>query len=507
MNRARQESLYRLIVETSREGIWTIDTEGITSFANERMAGMLGTTVEAMLGKPSFQFVFDEDVAEAQRLFDLKKRGDSRTFEFRLRRTDGSDFWAQISGTPLYSEQGDMLGLLGLFTDITGRRAYEQEREMLLAELKAGHARANQILESINDAFYAVDAEFRFTYINRRTEQLWQKRREDLLGHNIWSIFPHAAGTHTHQAHLQAMTTRQMVRYETLSPILHRWIDVSLYPEESGGLSCYFRDIHTRKLAEEEARHAAELLARSNADLQQFAYGASHDLREPLRTITSFAQILDRRHGQALDSQGHQYLRLIISGAQRMGELIDALLNYSSVVNLEEIVHEPVPLTEVVNAALMNLQTTIEETNAAISCSELPTVPGDQVQLSQLFQNLLANALKYRAPDRPPEIHISARQVDGVWRIAVRDNGIGIDPWHFEGIFGVFKRLHGRDVPGAGLGLAICQRIVQNHGGSIWVESGGGDGSTFTFTLQQATRNPAEQRPRTPHEFSPESPG
>ena len=298
----------------------------------------------------------------------------------------------------------------------------------------------------------------------------------------MWDVFPWAVGSHTHEMHIKAMTERQPIHYETRSPILHEWVGVSLHPDVTGGLSCYFQKITERKLAEEERRRQADELARSNADLQQFAYVTSHDLQEPLRTITSFSQMISRKYSGKLDEQADEYLHLIISGANRMKELIEALLHYSRAVNAEDRPFGPVALNEIVDVVLMNLQSTLEETQGSVKYDELPRVQGDSVQLIQLLQNLISNALKYRKPDVAPTVVVSADRRDRNWVISVKDNGIGVQPEFTDRIFGVFKRLHGKEVPGTGIGLAICKRIVQNHGGDIWVESNR-EGSIFSFTL------------------------
>ncbi len=240
--------------------------------------------------------------------------------------------------------------------------------------------------------------------------------------------------------------------------------------------------IADRIQAQEELAKQAQELARSNADLQQFAYVTSHDLQEPLRNITNFAELLSRRFKGKLDENADEFLSYILSGAQRMKALIDGLLNYSRVINVETIPFTPVPIVDALHWATMNLQIVIEQSQAYISYGALPTVSGDYVQIVQLFQNLISNAIKYRSAD-VPRIHITAERRSSDWLFAVNDNGMGISPDYAENIFGVFKRLHGYDIPGTGIGLAICKRIVEKHGGQIWVESELGKGSTFYFSL------------------------
>lgn len=242
-------------------------------------------------------------------------------------------------------------------------------------------------------------------------------------------------------------------------------------------------DVTESKQAEEALTRQAQELARSNADLQQFAYVTSHDLQEPLRTITSFAQMISHRYSGQLDADAEEFLAYIVAGAKRMKALIDALLAFSRVVHAEMTPFSRVNLDGAVHWALMNLRAVIEESGASVECADLPSVEADHVQLVQLFQNLISNAIKYAKPGRPPEVRISAVRKGGDWVIEVRDNGIGIEPQHAQRIFGVFKRLHGKDVPGTGIGLAICKRIVEKHGGHIWVESQPDQGSRFFFSL------------------------
>jgi PAS domain S-box-containing protein len=241
-------------------------------------------------------------------------------------------------------------------------------------------------------------------------------------------------------------------------------------------------DVTDRKLAEDELVRQAAELARSNADLQQFAYVTSHDLQEPLRTISSFVQLLSQRYRGKLDSDADEYIGFVVSGVQRMSSLISDLLSYSRLVNTTNGTSTPVDLQGVVAWASSNLRSIVEESGAEITHDPLPHVPGDHVQLVQLMQNLLSNAIKYRGPDAV-RVHITAERNPRGWTIRVADNGIGIDPAYHERIFGLFKRLHSREVPGTGIGLAICRKIVEKHGGQIWVESAAGQGAIFCFTL------------------------
>src|SRR6476469_934470 len=242
------------------------------------------------------------------------------------------------------------------------------------------------------------------------------------------------------------------------------------------------QEISHRQRAESALLKSNQELARSNAELEQFAYVASHDLQAPLATIASYAQLLEKRYKDQLDSQGSKFIGNIVHGCTRMQTLIDDLLEYSRVGRSRK----PFELTDcnyAVEQALANLQGAIRQTQAIVTYSELPAVMGDISQLVQLFQNLVGNAIKYRH-DAPPVVHITACRQEENWLISVSDNGIGIAPQHQKRIFQIFQRLHTqREYSGTGIGLAICQKIVELHGGCIWVESEPEQGSTFYFTL------------------------
>ncbi len=235
----------------------------------------------------------------------------------------------------------------------------------------------------------------------------------------------------------------------------------------------------------DKAQAAQQALEASNAELQQFAYVASHDLQEPLRTISSFTQLLEKRLTPCLDHETAEFMGYVVSGARRMSDIIQDLLVYTRLQDGAAAPFAAVDMNRVLAQAVEGLRAMVDDTAAEISWDALPLVCGDELQLMALAQNLIANAIKYRDA-APPHVGISASHEGGHFVFAVRDNGIGIDPMYHERIFGIFKRLHGKEVPGTGIGLAICKRIVERHGGGIWVESKLGEGSTFYFTLPPA---------------------
>jgi PAS domain S-box-containing protein len=261
----------------------------------------------------------------------------------------------------------------------------------------------------------------------------------------------------------------------------YRWLRWQAHADAQASLIyAVARDITDRKHDEDALKATAAELARSNSELAQFAHVASHDLQEPLRMIASFVQLIDKRYGALLDDDGKNYVAFAVDGAKRMQVLIQDLLSLSHVQSHARPV-EATDCAQVFRNVMTDLQIAIAEANATVTCDTLPVVLADGVQIAQLLQNLLGNALKFRN-SVPPRIRVGAVPKDGGWEFSVSDNGIGIEPQFFERIFGIFQRLQA-DLPGTGIGLAVCRKIVERHGGRIWVESAPGRGSTFFFTI------------------------
>ena len=347
------------------------------------------------------------------------------------------------------------------------------------------------LLEFAPDAIVIVNRQGELVLVNSQTEKLFGFPRAELIGKNIEVLIPERSRGDYFTAP-QARPMGEGLEFEGLNKDGKKFpVEISSSPleTEEGTLAISaIRDITKRKQVEKELADQTEELRRSNHELEQYAYVTSHDMQEPLRAISSFAQILKQSAGPKLDQDETTLIGHVVDGAKRMSDIIQDLLSLSRIGshgNAFKITAIEKPLA----VALANLSVAIEERNAVIRPEALPTLPVDSLQLALMFQNLIGNAMKF-CHDRVPEIVIGAtRGGDGYWTVFVRDNGIGIEPRYFDRIFGVFQRLHTRtEYPGTGIGLAICKKIAERHGGRIWLESVKGRGTTFYFTLPETRK-------------------
>lgn len=344
------------------------------------------------------------------------------------------------------------------------------------------------LIEVSLDPLVTISAEGKITDVNKATEKATGRSREQLIGKNFAEFFTEPEKAN--EGYLKALKDGFVVDYPlTIQHISGKSINVlynaSIYKSESGEIQGVFaaaRDITKLKESEEEVQKALNELRRSNQELEQFAYIASHDLQEPLRMISSYTQLLANRYKGKLDSDADDFINFAVDGANRLQALIQSLLAYSR-VDRKVKPFEIVNCNSVVQQVLDNLKTTIDEKKAVIIKENFPKIMGDELQLLQLFQNLIGNAIKFSG-DKIPIIKISVTEKGNNWEFSINDNGIGIDPQYFERIFVIFQRLHSReDYKGVGMGLAIAKKIVEKHGGKIWVNSEVGKGSTFYFTI------------------------
>ena len=339
------------------------------------------------------------------------------------------------------------------------------------------------MIEASLDPLVTISAEGKITDANAATERVTGRSREELLGTDFVDYFtdPDKARFGYEKVFRDGLVKNYelAIRHKNgwLTPVMY---NASLYRDNSGkiiGIFAAARDISDRKRAEEE-------LIRSNEDLQQFAYVASHDLQEPLRNVASCLQLLEKEYKNKLDANADQYINYAIEGAVRMKALILDLLAYSRVVTKGKAPAQT-DCEQILESVLRNLNLTITETGAVITHDALPTISADDTQLLQVFQNLIQNAIKFRR-EAPPQVHVSAVRNKSDWVFSIKDNGIGIESKHLERIFVIFQRLHKRSqYDGTGMGLAIAKKIVERHGGQIWADSEPNVGTTFYFTIPE----------------------
>ncbi len=466
--------LFHEIVESCPTGVVLVDREGRISLINretERMFGydrqeLLGHSIETLVplrfreGHPGFRLAFTANpqsrlMGAGRDLFGLHK--------------DGSEIPIEIGLNPIATNQG--LFVLASVVDISARRHAE--------------ARFRVAVEASPHGMLMVDPSGRIVLLNREIERIFDYAREEILGKSIEMFVP----MDVRDRHPEMRTTfhsaplaRRMGAGRDLFGLRRDGsqipVEIALNPietEEGLFVLASVVDISPRKKAEEELR-------RSNEELERFAYVASHDLQEPLRTIASYVQLLAHRYRDQLDGQAKEFIDFAVAGAARMQRLIEDLLAFSR-VGMQQHVPQPVDAGAVLREALDDLRASTIAAEAVITHDPLPRVLADPGHIEQLFTNLIGNALKFRGTDTP-RIHIKADRHGRVWRFAVSDNGIGIDIKYHERIFIIFQRLHARDrYEGTGVGLAVCKKIVERHGGRIWVDSSPGGGSTFYFTL------------------------
>ncbi|MGB9978408.1 PAS domain S-box protein [Methanobacterium sp.] len=400
---------------------------------------------------------------------------------------DGSQITVLSRQVLKKNEKGNPISILEINSDISERKKMEEELEF------AGKYNRN-LIETSLDPLVTIGPDGKITDVNGATEAVTGHTRDELIGTDFSDYFTQPEKAR--EGYKQVFKDRWIIDYPLeikhkkghITPVLY---NASVYEDESGkviGVFAAARDITERKKAEKMLKLKLEELARSNAELEQFAYVSSHDLQEPLRMIGSYLQLLQRRYHGELDDKADKYIDFAVDGASRMQNLINDLLEFSRVTTRARE-FESTDCEFILNQALFNLEISIKESEAVISNDHLPTLMADSTQLTQVFQNLISNAIKFRS-EKTPEINISAREKGDEWIFSIADNGIGIDPKHSERIFEVFKRLHKRrEYPGTGIGLSICKKIVERHGGHIWVESEIDKGSVFYFTLPNSIKN------------------
>lgn len=478
------EDLLKKATNLARIGGWEIDLVRGTVYWSDITREIHEVDDEFMPDLDSgLSFYKDGDSKNyiTKKIKDAIEKGISWDVELQIVTAKLNERWIRVIGEAEISGN-KCVRLYGSFQDIDARKKAEISVTEILED-------RNTILESIGDAFFAVDHNWTVTYWNNMAEKVLGKQKQEMLNQNLWDIFVDAVGSESYKNYHVAITTNNAVHFEDYYPPLAKWYEISAYPSVSG-LAVYFKDITERKVSDSRLKQLNESLqlqtkelATSNAELEQFAYVASHDLQEPLRMVTSFLTQIERKYGEVLDAKGKQYINFAVDGAKRMRQIILDLLEFSKVGTLEDNI-EDIELDKLVTEITALYRKQIEEKKAKILFGDLPAIHTYKTPLRQVLTNLISNALKYQKQGVAPRIEISCTEAETLWQISVNDNGIGIEAEYFDKIFIIFQRLHNKEeYAGTGMGLAIAKKIVENLGGHIWVESVLGSGTTFHFTI------------------------
>jgi PAS domain S-box-containing protein len=481
----RKASLYsRNLLEASLDPLVTISREGKITDVNQATELATGVARQQLIGS-DFSTYFTEPEEARKGYQQVFAQGSVQDYPLAIRHTSGRVTDVLYNATLFKNESGHVEGVFAAARDITKTKRAEDE-------LRKSEQRFRLAVEGVKDyAIIMLDPEGRVASWNRGAELLKGYRSEEIVGQHF-SCFYTREDIDRGKPQKELGRAAAQGRFEDEGWRVRKdhskfWANVVITPIYSNegrpsGFSKVTCDITERKRAEEELACRAEELTRSNAELQQFAYVASHDLQEPLRMVASFTQLLAQRYQGKLGADADEFIGYAVGGARRMQVLVNDLLEYSR-VGTRGKEFSPVDCEKLLETVLVSLQKTLEESDGQVTHDPLPAVLGDETQLGQVLLNLVGNALKFHGSE-PPRVHVSAQEVNGEWRFSVRDNGIGIDPQQAERIFLLFQRLHTRaEYPGTGMGLAIAKKIVERHGGRIWVESAPGKGSTFYFSL------------------------
>jgi PAS domain S-box-containing protein len=491
---ARMEGRYRGLLEAAPDAMVVVNPGGEIVLLNVQAEKKFGYNRDELVGQKVTNII---PTGFAERLIADGTRSAAEALAQQIgtgielvgRRKDGSNFPIEMMLSPLESADGILV--TAAIRDITARKTAEK----YLARMEG---RYRGLLEAAPDAMLVVNPLGEIVLLNAQAEKQFGYRRDELLGQPVKNLIPTGFAERLVADGLRSAEEALAQQIGTGIELTGRRkngsafpIEIMLSPLESADgilVTAAIRDITARITAEAALLQKVEELNRSNEELGHFAYVASHDLQEPLRMVASYTQLLSRRYKGKLDADADEFIAFAVDGASRMQKLIQDLLTYSRVGTKGRELLES-SSQEALQQALVNLRGAIEGSGAQVTHDPLPAVLADGRQLTQLFQNLVGNAIKYQNPG-VPRIHVSAVNSGGKkWTFSVKDNGIGIDPQYYEKIFGMFQRLHRREeFAGTGIGLAICKKIVERHGGGISVESQPGQGSTFRFALASSER-------------------
>ncbi len=465
-------------------GLWDYDVHKSEAFVDQRGADILGYPLEEMRPEINFwrSLIHPDERPRIVEAWNAHLEGRTPFYEVeqRVRAKSGQWKWVLFRGKVVERDpQGEAIRVSGTIFDVTDRKRAE---EKLLQMSKV-------FMESI-DPIFVRDLEGNVIDLNRAAEETYGWRREELTGKPIKTIVSPIRHEFVDTWHEQCKRGEKVENVEALhrkksGEVIPVLLSLSLLTNSKGepvGIASISKDLTDLKRTEEMLRAKTEALERSNQELEEFAYVAAHDLREPLVGIGAYLKVLHQRYKDTLDAEASKCISRALDITLRMDYLIQSLLSYSRLGIAPESL-EPTDCSMALDSALRNLRSSIEESGARVTSDRLPIMHGNASQMVQLFQNLVSNAIKY-AGDRPLEIHVGVVREKSTWKFCVKDNGIGIEPQHADRIFQIFQRVEaGRGRPGTGIGLASCKKIVEHHGGRIWVESEPDKGSTFFFTI------------------------
>ncbi len=477
------EEKYRELYEFGPIGYFTFDSYGRILELNLAGASILGKTRTELAGNLFHIFIESGSLTEFKSFCENVMRSYVKVkAEFQLKLASDSPVWVMMEGRRI--DSGKDNGFQAAIIDISAQKRVE-------TQLKETSEYLENLIRYANAPIIVWAPDYRMTRFNRAFEHISGYTGIEVLGKPVTMLFPQES---------KAIALNQIKRttggefWESVEiPIRQKngtvrmvlWNSANIYIPGTDTIVATIaqgQDITERFYAERDLRKYAENLKRSNEDLERFAYIASHDLQEPLRSVISFSQLLERRYKRQIDADADEYINYIVEGGKRMQALVSDLLEYSR-VNTRAEPFQTTNFDKVLESAIQNLQYAIMNTGAIIESTPLPVLKVDPEQVRMVFQNLISNAIKFRRDD-PPCIRISAKKIQDMWMFAFQDNGIGIDSAFYDRIFVIFQRLHTRNkYPGTGVGLAIVKKIIERHGGRIWVESEIGKGSTFFFTL------------------------
>ncbi len=480
------ERRLQAILDNTSTVVYVKDMEGRYLLINREFETLFGVRLAEIVGKNDYD-LFPAEFADAFRAVDKRVAEHGETIEIEEVAPQADGLHTYISSKfPLRGDRGEVYAVAGISTDITGRKRAEEQ-------LRESQQRLNLALTSAEIGTWSWDITKDEIFWDDRTHDIFGLRRDTFAGtHEGFVKMLHPDDVARVQDAMEECLRRGDdfdIDYRIIWPegnLRHITARAAVLRDDDGQpvrMTGVCLDITERKGAEQQLRRYASRLEATNRELEEFAYIVSHDLQEPLRTLSFFSDSLQADLADSLSGDARRDLQFIADAAQRMQQLVRDLLTLSR-AGRAEMKRDPVPLRECVQAALDALSTRIRETGAQVDVSDLPTIQGDRTLLTQLFQNLVGNALKFVGPDDLPHVRVVATRRDGAWVVGVQDNGIGIQPEYAKKIFAPFQRLHASsEYEGTGIGLAICRKVVQRHGGTIWVESQLGHGAHFKFEL------------------------